>query len=565
MARLRIRLDVVAGLPLTSVIACLCLFTLTSVIGAVVATYPLRLVDGEETSSAVTGRLEVFYNGTWGTVCDDGVTDITASTLCRILGHSSSGYAVNRAGTGLIWLDDVVCAGNETRISQCSHLPWGENNCGHHEDLGLLCSNDTTERIRLVGGQKTATSLSGRLEVFYFGVWGTVCDNNSNKRTANTLCRILGYSHGYSVRRAGFGEGSGFILLDDVVCSGNETRISQCSHAPWGNNKCRHGQDLGLVCTNDTTVAEKIRLANGSTTATTLTGRLEVSAFGIWGTVCDDKFNKLSASTLCRIFGYRDGYPINGAFGAGTGVIWLDDLACSGNEARISQCSHRPWGENNCGHSEDIGLVCSNERTERITLVNGSKTATSLSGRLEVLYSGVWGTVCDGRSDKLTANTLCRILGYSRGYPVNNAGFGAGTGVIWLDDVACSGNETRISQCSHRPWGGYICRHDDDLGLVCSNDTTESYPLRLVNGEESSSGVTGRLEVFYSGTWGTVCDHRVNAVTAKTLCRIIGYRYGTAVRRAGLGAGTGIIWLDEVKCSGNETSISQCFTPSLGE
>ncbi|XP_064596274.1 deleted in malignant brain tumors 1 protein-like [Liolophura sinensis] len=561
MARHRIRLDVVAGLPLTTVNACLCLFTLTSVIGAVVATYPLRLVDGEETSSGVTGRLEVLYNGTWGAVCDSGVNDITASTLCRILGHSGGGYGVSRAGTGVIWLDDVVCSGNETRISQCSHRPWGENDCWHYAHLGLFCSNDTAERIRLVSGSKTATSLSGRLEVFYFGFWGTVCDTNSNKRTANTLCRVLGYSHGYPVNRAGFGEGTGFILFDNVVCSGNETRISQCSYGPWGNDICTHGQDLGLVCTNDTTVAERIRLASGSKTATSLSGRLEVFYSGVWGTVCDDSSNKLTANTLCRIFGYSRGYPVNNAgFGAGTGIIWLDNVVCSGNETRISQCSHGAWGNTKCRHGQDLGLVCTNDTAvaERIRLVRGSKTATSLSGRLEVFYSGVWGTVCDDSFNKLTANTLCRIFGYSRGYSVKTAGFGEGTGIIWLDDVVCSGNETRISQCSHLPWGENDCQHDEDLGLVCSNDNLETYPIRLVNGEETSSGVTGRLEVFYSGAWGTVCDNYVDAVTADTLCRIIGYRYGTAVTRAGLGAGTGIIWLDEVMCSGNETSISQC-------
>jgi hypothetical protein len=46
-------------------------------------------------------------------------------------------------------------------------------------------------------------------------------------------------------------------------------------------------------------------------------------------------------------------------FGAGTLPIHLDDVKCSGDETSLSQCLHRDWGKHNCGHSEDVGLSCS--------------------------------------------------------------------------------------------------------------------------------------------------------------------------------------------------------------
>jgi hypothetical protein len=46
---------------------------------------------------------------------------------------------VVRGGSGPIWLDGVKCFGNETRIQDCVHKPWGSNNCEHYQDVSVLC------------------------------------------------------------------------------------------------------------------------------------------------------------------------------------------------------------------------------------------------------------------------------------------------------------------------------------------------------------------------------------------------------------------------------------------
>ena len=50
--------------------------------------------------------------------------------------------------------------------------------------------------------------------------------------------------------------------------------------------------------------------------------------------------------------------PTSAHFGQGTGQIWLDDLICTGTEARLVDCGHRPFGVHNCGHNEDVGTRC---------------------------------------------------------------------------------------------------------------------------------------------------------------------------------------------------------------
>ena len=94
-------------------------------------------------NSPSSGRVEVFYNGTWGTICDNSWDIQDANTVCRQLGYdgalSAPGDAAFRQGIGQIWLDDVNCVRNETLIAQCSHRGWGVHNCGHGEDAGVVC------------------------------------------------------------------------------------------------------------------------------------------------------------------------------------------------------------------------------------------------------------------------------------------------------------------------------------------------------------------------------------------------------------------------------------------
>ena len=102
----------------------------------------LRLIGG---SGPGEGRVEIYYRGTWGTVCDDNWDKNDARVVCRQLGYSSVVSAPHSArfgqGSGKIWLDDVQCQGNESSIVNCRHRPWGEHNCGHHEDASVICSS----------------------------------------------------------------------------------------------------------------------------------------------------------------------------------------------------------------------------------------------------------------------------------------------------------------------------------------------------------------------------------------------------------------------------------------
>ena len=101
---------------------------------------PVRLSNGH---SRTSGRVDMFINGQWGTVCDDHWGTRSSTVLCRQLGLGNTGR-FNRYTVGPssypIFLDDVNCIGTEANILACPHLRLGSHNCGHAEDTGVICS-----------------------------------------------------------------------------------------------------------------------------------------------------------------------------------------------------------------------------------------------------------------------------------------------------------------------------------------------------------------------------------------------------------------------------------------
>ena len=80
--------------------------------------------------------------------------------------------------------------------------------------------------------------------------------------------------------------------------------------------------------------------------------------------------------------------------------------------------------------------------------------------------------------------------------------------------------------------------------------------LRLVNGASEREGL---LEVFHNGEWGTICDDYWTEEDAEVACRQLGFTgLEASFREAGMGQGSGPIWMDDLKCGGTEMRLADC-------
>ncbi|XP_019616329.1 PREDICTED: deleted in malignant brain tumors 1 protein-like [Branchiostoma belcheri] len=302
----------------------------TSDAGDIVSIYsadaiPIRLRGGTTTS----GRVEVYYNDQWGTICDDGFDIDDAKVICRQLGFTNVTGAYTQAhfgeGVDPIWLSNLACNGNEESLKDCQHSGWGPiANCKHEEDAGVECSGtpSAAELFQMLSEQTNAHMQQA-----------AVLD--AQQTTITTIQQELDQ------------------LAADVPT------LVQTSALQNGEI----GELQQLMGTLDYKVDElnnmavfPIRLMGGNASH----GRVEVWHDGQWGSICDDNWDINDAKVVCRQLGYEDAITAysHAEYGEGTGPILMDSVACTGPEPQLAACAHEGWAVHDCKHEEDAGVGC---------------------------------------------------------------------------------------------------------------------------------------------------------------------------------------------------------------
>ncbi|XP_078063330.1 scavenger receptor cysteine-rich domain-containing protein DMBT1-like, partial [Mustelus asterias] len=545
-----------------------------------------RLLNG---SHPCAGRLEIYWNGNWGTVCkDEAWSSPEAEAVCQLLdcGSVTAMPLISHFGPG-------------------SGPVIGREGCGHQQDFAVICSDESWS-LRLTNG---GSSCDGRVEIYHNSSWGRVQDSFWDLNDANVVCRQLECGDAISVYNSSkYGESDEPVLLNDVHCEGNESHLRSCrSFLLDSSLNDRFG--VGVLCSDirnpvnltwldletlrrcDMIVGvmykmdmlehydphlklktfvertscveqaeqrrhEQLRLSDGEDRCA---GRVEIYYNGTWGSVCDDSWDLTDAHVVCKQLSC--GTALDAALPASSGPsvdsVWLDEVNCSGDELFLWNCPSASRGNHDCNQKEDVNIMCSEYKELR--LVNGKHRC---EGRVEVFYNGTWGAVCSDKLDNHDAEVICKQLHCGAFSYINYDAqlFGPGTGPIWLDNIECNLNERTLWQCQTDPWGKHNCQHSEDAGVVCSD---LGLPVRLVGGDNNCSG---RVEILCNHLWGTVCDDPWDIEDANVVCRQSGC--GSALFAPG-GAyftqGEGDIWLEEVKCTGMEYFLSDCPTSSSAQ
>ncbi|XP_059360812.1 soluble scavenger receptor cysteine-rich domain-containing protein SSC5D-like [Carassius carassius] len=311
----------------------------------------LRLMNG---IGFCSGRVEVLHNGTWGTVCDDHWDQSHAAVVCREMGCGDVIEAMTEAyfaeGSGQIWMDDVNCTGTESSLMNCQTPGWGIHNCVHSEDAGVICE----EFIRLINGPD---SCSGRVEVLHDGQWGTVCDDGWDQTDAAVVCKELNCGNVIEAKSAAyFGPGAGPVWMGDVQCTGTEASLVNCKSTAWGIQSCEHLKDAGVTCNN-------VKLVDGSSECD---GRVQIRYNRQWGAVCYSGWDLADATVLCQEL-YCGDIAEPKAYVQPSEQIWMDQVACTGNELTVQDCPFTGWGVSSCLDGLHAGVFC--QKTVRKVLV----------------------------------------------------------------------------------------------------------------------------------------------------------------------------------------------------
>ena len=247
---------------------------------------------------ATNGRLEVFHNGEWGSVCDDGFDASDANVVCRTLGF---GRAIRfsccgRKGEGdaksKIWLSNLACTGSEQHLFNCSKPSWGVHRCTHSEDVGVECAYTRPSKpallpVRIFCPKKTpagrcqqcnntmlydqyscssSVEVAGFVQAYYMGEWKFVDGSTWGEKESYVFCGNIGYPRNFDNPTTEELLGCGPDINDTCLsselkkqldnpimyslqCEGGETMLKDCFFTSWTSSTYSRGWQPGQYAT----------------------------------------------------------------------------------------------------------------------------------------------------------------------------------------------------------------------------------------------------------------------------------------------------------------------------
>lgn len=500
------------------------------------------------------GRVEVLYNGAWGTICDDDVTLALATVVCRQLGFLRGFTWAHSAkfgeGDGLIWLDNVKCQGTEQSIADCHSNGWGINDCTHAEDLGVVCSPERRPGFPPATMDQTSAFNTFEPRQRSSEPVQPVGPPAESAPPANSPSR----GHQIALHR-----GTSSSRRNGLSPQQNGHEIQILRRQRGGSRPGQQGSPVpqGHQLPSRLINSAAYRQRHDTTRTSPQAVRREA----------ESQVNRPPGHSQLRSERPPDRQPLSGNHVDSDPVYpdmgyETDTHYTQGAErAHLEEARLRPVLSSNHG-----GLV-----TE---------------GVLEVKHAGKWRHVCNYGWDLSSSRVACGMLGFPAAEsldlnpyrklwdsklsdPSSRLSTLITKKAYWVEKIQCQGVEASLSKCQAQlPRAEVPCRGGMHVVVRCvpgpqfTRSGRASVPpaVRLKSGPRVGEG---RVEVLKEGKWGTICDHLWDMSAAGVVCRELGF--GTAkeaLRQAQLGQGTGPIHMNSVQCTGREKSVNDCtFRP----
>ncbi|XP_069115645.1 uncharacterized protein [Argopecten irradians] len=228
-------------------------YTLLLQLGSLVALIDgrIRLMDG---INEFQGRLEIYDEGRWGTVCDSGWESYPENVVvvCRQLGFEPGRYTKTfRRRNKTFRIDKVICDGSEERLGACQYDVLSNRNCEGRKDyeVNVMCNRPTEQvvkaklgDIRLKNGRN---DFEGRVEIFLENKWLSICQNGWAMLDAQVACRQLGFNGGIPKYNSFFGNGYGDPWRVALACDRSNDRLIECKTPTAA---CSRSDTSGVIC-----------------------------------------------------------------------------------------------------------------------------------------------------------------------------------------------------------------------------------------------------------------------------------------------------------------------------
>ncbi|XP_069783116.1 scavenger receptor cysteine-rich type 1 protein M130-like isoform X2 [Narcine bancroftii] len=537
----------------------------------------VRLVNGTDRCS---GRVEVHYNGSWGTVCDDYWDMPDVVVVCYQLGcgfaSKAQGLARHGQGSEKIWLDDVQCLGSESSLGECSYKPMGKHNCNHREDASAVCHRDHPPKPTMLLSRVAIDFIKGEdliIQCISMGLYSNVIfylfkndqgtpllskAPSSRGQSASFLLSKLrpedagNYSCSYEVNLAGQRHTSN--RSDPFTVNVKDQLPSPVLRVSMQGKVLLVGQEVNLICEAPN-----------------------------YFTGCHYHLHKRGEEDYIR-----------------SQVAHTRSIRAT---FKFPEVMHEDQGNYSCTYRVEIaGQTFNSTESPDVTievmddldvqLVDGENDC---SGTVQVYFNSTWGSVCSQYWDLADAQVVCRDLGCGFAQSFAAEADGVRNVPLSMSLVRCSGAERHLWLCPARAWNEQVsCDRGspaqvncavqppppnltiyetkmffkgDTVNMACSVHSMYKgakmflykkggAQLRLSNGPNACSG---RVEYNYNGTWGSICASSWDILDAHVVCRQLGCGFGLSVAAGGhFGEGTGPLLLDLVHCSGAELTLWFC-------